>query len=120
MMNPSQIRKPPGVFVVTTKWCNRAERTQLVAREEQLRRIFKLDSTSMKRFFNTPESAWEVINEVWGSPDASNVTLENVRELSESIRPHLKEPDKLMRKIGKWFAKLFWRQCEYQLETLVI
>lgn len=107
MMNPTHITTPPGVFVVTTKWSDSTEQSHFVTREEQLRRIFNLQSSAMKRFWNTSESAWGVINEVWDRPEACGVTLENVRELLESIRPHLKEPDKLMRKIGKWFAKLF-------------
>ncbi len=106
-MNPAQITNPPGVFVVTTKWPDCAEQDLFITREEQLRRNFNLESTAMKRFLNTPDSAWEIINEVWGNPDVHKVTLENVRELLESLQPHLKEPDKLMRKIGKWFARLF-------------
>ncbi len=106
-MNPSHIETPPGVIVVTTKWSNRAEQIQFVTREEKLGELFSLEPSAMKRFLKTPESAWMIIDEVWGSPHASKITLENVRELLESIRPHLKEPEKLMLKIGKWFARLF-------------
>lgn len=121
MMNPTHILPldPPGVCVVTTKWpvsADQSHSTEDVGREEQLRRLFGIQASAMKRFLNTPESAWVIINEVWGnseanevwdSSEASKVTLESVLLLLESIRPHLKEPDKLMRKIGRWFAKLF-------------
>ncbi|KJA26255.1 hypothetical protein HYPSUDRAFT_52568 [Hypholoma sublateritium FD-334 SS-4] len=110
MMNPTHIENPPGVFVVTTKWSDGTDQSHCDAdarKEEQLQQIFELQPNAMKRFYNTPDSAWAIINEVWNSSEASKITLEKVRELLELIRPHLKEPDKLMRKIGKWFAKLF-------------
>jgi len=75
MMNPTHISDPPGVCIVTSKWSSQPQSQSQDAQKEQcLQAMFQ--KMPMRRFTNTPESAWEIINEVRDSRDGSKVTLE--------------------------------------------
>ncbi|KAF9480179.1 hypothetical protein BDN70DRAFT_877925 [Pholiota conissans] len=69
-VRPKDIPQPPGIFLVTTKWDDEinGSREEKEAREIGLQENLGFKKGSMRRFENTYESAWTILDDVRISP----------------------------------------------------